>query len=247
MNGKRSMKIVPASIGFDIDGVVADTMEAFLRMALQDHGITTIKPADITCEMVEECLDIDPAIVNAIFERLLNEPLAVEMRPMTGAVEVLREMAQLAPLTFITARPQARPIAAWLERILGPQVFGAAELIAMGEHDGKVDYIKSRNLHYFVDDRLQTCLQLDQHGITPIVYNQPWNEMDHGFITVDGWEGIRELCLAEGGQNRADRREPRAGRVDDEVPPLRRLGQGASQSGAHRRHHHRGGRRNRVG
>ena len=69
------MKIHPGHIGFDIDGVVADTMEAFIRLADEDYGINTIKPEDIICYMVEECLDVDPVMVDEIFGRLLDDPV----------------------------------------------------------------------------------------------------------------------------------------------------------------------------
>jgi hypothetical protein len=66
----------------------------------------------------------------------------------------------------------------------------------MGEHDGKAQYIKDMGLQYFIDDRLQTCHLLEQKGITPIVYNQPWNDAKHGFRVVENWDDIRDICLA---------------------------------------------------
>lgn len=187
-------KIDPRQIGFDIDGVVADTMEAFIRLAWEDHGINSIKPADITCYWVEECLDMDADIVEAIFDRLLHEPVTAGLRPMSGAVEVLQEIAGAAPLTFITARPQELPIAAWLKAVLGEDIFSRTRLVAMGEHDGKASYIKQQGLKYFVDDRLQTCMLLEKQDITPIVYKQPWNNADHHFHVVHDWNDIRQLC-----------------------------------------------------
>jgi len=188
------MKIDPELIGFDIDGVVADTMEAFIRLARVNYGVDTIRPEDITCYMVEECLDIDPEMVAAIFAELLEEPLSAGLKPMTGAVSVLQELASKAPLSFVTARPHELPIAQWLKAMLGEDVFANTRLVAMGEHDGKPDHIRKLNIRYFVDDRLQTCMMLAQQDITPIVYKQPWNNLDHGLATVSGWEEIQALC-----------------------------------------------------
>ncbi|MCK5228099.1 MAG: hypothetical protein KAK02_07820, partial [Desulfobulbaceae bacterium] len=50
-------------------------------------------------------------------------------------------------------------------------------------------------LKYFVDDRAQTCIMLDQEGITPYVFSQPWNRGRHELETVKDWRGIRALCL----------------------------------------------------
>lgn len=188
------MKIHPRLIGFDIDGVVADTMEAFIRIARHDYKVE-VAPEDITEFQVEDCLDMDPVQVTEIFDRLLEEPLASGLKPMPYADKVLKEFAQAAPLTFVTARPQKKPIAAWLKNMLGEAVYKDVRLVATGEHDDKADYIKSMGLRYFVDDRAQTCMMLENEGITPIVYSQPWNAGRHDLHSVDNWLAIRELCL----------------------------------------------------
>ncbi len=188
-------KIHPRQIGFDIDGVVADTVEAFIRIARQDYGLDRISPADITEFEVERCLDVDPPVVQEIFTRLLQNPLAVGLKPMPHAVTVLGEFAQFAPLTFVTARQQEPPIAEWLATALGQDIFDRSRLVAMGDHDKKAQYIKELGLDYFVDDRAQTCVILNQYGITPMVYSQPWNHGKHDLQTVENWQDIRELCF----------------------------------------------------
>lgn len=185
--------IDPRQIGFDIDCVVADTMEAFIRLARLDYGLT-IRPEQITSFQVEQCLPMDSGIVADIFERLLVEPIEAGLKPMRYAVDVLQELSGRAPLTFITARPDRGPIADWLEHVLGADIFAAARLAAMGDHDGKADYIKAFGLSHFVDDRLETCIDLARRGITPLVYHQPWNSIGHHFDTVDGWPAIAHLC-----------------------------------------------------
>ncbi len=187
------LNIQPAEVGFDIDGVVADTMEAFIRLARDDYGIATILPEHITDFMVEDCLDIEPDIVDAIFARLLNEPLQAGLTPMAHAVQVLTEFADSAPLTFITARPARAPIEEWLITNLGRDIYKKTRLIATGEHDSKAEYIKEMGLKYFIDDRAQTCILLEQEDIIPIVYNQPWNAGRHNLASVDNWLAIRDM------------------------------------------------------
>jgi uncharacterized HAD superfamily protein len=189
------MMIHPALIGFDIDGVVADTMEAFLRLARDDHGINTISAEDITEFEVEDCLDVDLSVVENIFQRLMKEPVAAGLRPMRYAVEVLREFAGVAPLHFVTARPQKDPIEEWLRQELGPAAFRQTRLIAMGKHDNKAQYVKNLGLRYFIDDRAQTCIDLSSEGITSMVYSQPWNRGKHNLATVRDWLDIRLLCF----------------------------------------------------
>ena len=188
-------KIHPGVIGFDIDGVVADTAGAFLRIARNTYNINSLSLEDITRFEVEDCLDIERQIVDEIFVSLLDEPLGAGLQPMEDAMDVLHKFAAQASLTFVTARPDKEPIAQWLQHFLTPGVYDDMRLIAMGEHDNKAGYIKNLGLQYFVDDRLQTCLMLADAGITPLVFNQPWNRHDHDLQTVDNWQAIHALCF----------------------------------------------------
>lgn len=110
------MKIAPGEIGFDIDGVVADTMEAFIRLAARDFAIL-VRPEQITDFMVEKCLDMDPRVIENIFGRLMKSPLEEGLQPISDALSVLHDLAEQAPLTFITARPDPAPIAACWKNI----------------------------------------------------------------------------------------------------------------------------------
>lgn len=188
------MKIEPGQIGFDIDCVVADTMEAFIRLARDNHGLT-VKPEEITAFQVEDCLDLAPNIVDEIFQQILDEPLSCRLKPMADAVEVLSELATTAPLTFITARPTSDPIKEWLMVMLGEDICRQMTLIATGEHDNKGDHIRQSGLSHFIDDRASTCIRLAAEGISPIVFTQPWNHGRHNLPTVESWRCIRNLCL----------------------------------------------------
>ena len=188
------IKINPVHIGFDIDGVVADTGGAFIRIALEEYGINSITLEDITSFEVVDCLDMDREIIEEIFSRLLDDPLNAGLKPMQDAIPVLHGLAEKAPLTFVTARPHEEPIARWLKHFLAPATYDKIRLVAMGVHDKKTSYIKNLGLKYFVDDRLQTCQKLAEAGITPLVYNQPWNKNGHNLPTVNNWQDIQDLC-----------------------------------------------------
>jgi uncharacterized HAD superfamily protein len=188
------MNIHPRLIGFDIDGVVADTMDAFIRLARNDYG-TEVFPEQITEFQVEDCLDMDPVVVEEIFARLLSRPLESGLKLMPHARRVLTEFSEMGPLSFVTARPEREPIARWLAEELGQEVYARVRLEATGVHDGKGAFISAMGLQYFVDDRAQTCEQLTLQGIRSIVYDQPWNYGKHDLPSVDGWLAIRGLCL----------------------------------------------------
>ena len=190
-------KIHPRSIGFDIDGVVADTASAFIRLARDEYKLGDINPAEITAFQVEDCLNIDAAKVEQIFAHLLTDPLDHGLAPMPHAIKVLNELATTAPLTFVTARPQKSPIERWLKTFLSPTAGRTMRLVATGEHDGKGDHIRALGLQYFVDDRAETCLRLADEGLSPYVFNQPWNKGRHRLPAVDDWLAIRKLCAIE--------------------------------------------------
>ncbi|UCD66224.1 MAG: hypothetical protein JSW69_00940 [Deltaproteobacteria bacterium] len=188
-------KIDPALIGFDIDGVVADTGGSFIRIAKEEYGLNSITLDDITSFDVAACLDVDQKIIDDIFSRLLDDPLNAGLQPMQDAISVLHRFAAYAPLTFVTARPDEEPISRWLKHFLHPDIFEKTRMVAMGEHDNKAPYIKDLGLKYFVDDRLQTCKMLIPEGIKPLVYNQPWNMNGHDLPTVNDWQSIHSLCF----------------------------------------------------
>jgi len=191
---ERDKGIHPGLIGFDIDCVVADTMEAFIRLARDDYGIT-VQPEDITTFQVENCLAVSPHIIDEIFSRLLSAPVENGLKPMPHAVAVLTEMSPWAPLTFITARPEREPVDRWLESIFSQEVYRNSRLVATGKHDGKAQYVKDLGLQYFVDDRVETCVELAHAGISPIVFTHPWNRGRHSFASIDNWLVIKQWLV----------------------------------------------------
>lgn len=186
-------KILPHEIGFDFDGVIADTAAAFVRIACEKHGYCSFTLSDITDFEVENCIDMPSPLVAEIFHTILADSLDSGLQPMTGAVEVLSELAVHAPLTIITARPMRGPVEAWMNHFFPRETQDNVRLIAMGNHDDKLSYIQGHKLKYFVDDRAETCRILADGKITPLVYSHPWNRNGHGLPTVKDWQEIRAL------------------------------------------------------
>jgi len=83
------MKIFPHEIGFDLDGVIADTAATFIRLACEQHDYCSFTLADITSFHVEDCLDIPMPLVEQIFTDILEDSLGTGLMPMPGAVEVM--------------------------------------------------------------------------------------------------------------------------------------------------------------
>lgn len=188
-------KIHPSRLGFDFDGVVADTAEAFIRLCCEEYGYCSFRLEDITDFEVERCLDLELHVVEAVFTRILHNSVGVGLKPMPGAIQVLAEMAARDTVNLITARPDPGPVAEWLSSVMPSGVCDNIRIVAMGAHDDKPRHIMQQGLECFIDDRAETCHQLNKAGIRPIVFSQPWNRGRHAFSTVTCWQEIRELCL----------------------------------------------------
>lgn len=189
----REFMIDPSSLAFDIDGVLADTMTLFLDIAREEYKIRDVKYEDITCYTLEECVDIDPVLIKTILTRIMDGTHKAPLKPMPGARKVLTRLSrQKGLILFVTARPYVEPIYEWIRGVL-PLDPDSIEVVATGSFDAKVDVLSSRDISYFVEDRLETCYPLFEAGVTPIIFKQPWNRKSHPFVEVATWKELESL------------------------------------------------------
>lgn len=187
------MKIDPRAVAFDVDGVVADTMHLFLRIAREEFGVDGFRYEDITCYHLPDCLDMDPAVMDQVIARLIDGSYQAPLRPLPGAGGVLHRLSQVAgPVLLVTARPDPGPIPDWIAQVLKLPA-EAVDLIATGAFEAKTDVLLERRIAYFVEDRLETCFLLNKAGITPVVFVQPWNRQPHPFVEVESWRELARL------------------------------------------------------
>ena len=198
--GPRPPRIPLDRLAFDIDGVVADIMTTFLDLARQryDKG-HHLRYEHITTFFLEECLDLEPWIIDELIRELIDRPHELPVAPFPHAVPVLTRLAQDVPQLFVTARDRAKPITAWLHRTLETVPPEVIRVLATGDPDIKLHYLKDHGIKFFVEDRLETCWPLAQHGITPILFAQPWNRQPHPFLEVNGWPELASLLFEEFG------------------------------------------------
>jgi uncharacterized protein len=183
-------------LAFDIDGVVADIMTTFLDLARERFDVGhQLRYEHITTFALAECLDLPPQIIEALIRELIDRPHELPVEPLPHAVPVLSRLAAEAPLLFVTARDRARPIQTWLHRALAPVAPECIRVVATGDPDTKLRYLQDHGIQYFVEDRLETCLQLAGHGITPILFAQPWNRRPHPFLEVLDWPELASLLF----------------------------------------------------
>ena len=185
--------IDPHSVAFDIDGVFADIVPLFIDIACSEYNINGIRCKDITSYKIEDCLDIDVDIVEAIMNRILDESRSEILKPVDGSAKVLTRLGMsYGPILFVTARPYSDPIYEWMLNIL-PLEPSLIEIVATGTFEGKADVLLDRNISYFVEDRLETCFSLKEAGVTPVLFKQPWNRESHPFVEVGTWNELESL------------------------------------------------------
>lgn len=187
------MKIDPIRLAFDIDGVVADTMHLFLKIAREDFGIRDLRYEDIRCYMLEECLDLDKRVIEAIVLKLLDGSRDEGLYPIAGAPEVLERLGAChSPVRFVTARPDDEAIREWMGRVM-PLPASDLDIVATGSFEAKSEVLREKGVSHFVEDRLETCFLLQEEGFTPILFKQPWNREKHPFVEVGTWEELAAL------------------------------------------------------
>jgi beta-phosphoglucomutase-like phosphatase (HAD superfamily) len=185
---KQEQKMIdPATLGFDIDGVIADTMHLFLEILKDHYDVHTVKYDDITCYRLDQCLDVDLAVLDSAVTRILNGNYKATLKPLPGAGKVLRRIAETTGRLFmVTARPEPGPIAGWMNDLLDGQ-HDRATIVATGSYEAKTDILLENGIRWFVEDRLETCHLLKAAGIAPVVFQQPWNQAPHDYLTVGSW------------------------------------------------------------
>ena len=193
MEFKRK-ELDPDLFAFDIDGVVADTMGTFIRIATTEYGIRGLSKEQITDYWLEQCLPVPEHIVWEIADRIIKDPYGVGLRPVEGAIQGLTAFYErCGTLTFVTARPEKEGIEAWLKDVMAHVPDSCIDVIATGRHDRKGDVLQDLGLHYFVEDNLDTCRQLCEKGIGAVVFDQPWNRGYTPFKRVKSWKELLKL------------------------------------------------------
>ncbi len=184
--------IDPRKIAFDIDGVIADTMGLFIDILHEHYNVHTVHYEDITDYQLEDCLDLDPEVMAGAVDRIMDGNYRPILKPMDGAGRVLRRIGGSAGrILLITARHYAGPMGPWIEELLDGHRENS-EIVATGAFDAKIDVLMQNGIDWFMEDRLETCHLLQEAGIAPIVFNQPWNSRPHDYLSVDSWAQLEQ-------------------------------------------------------
>lgn len=189
--------IDPADLAFDIDGVVADTMAVFVRLAQECYGFTRLTKEDLRQYDLRACLDIPLEIVDELICMTLDDDHTQQIPPMDGAVAVLTKLADFGPLRFVTARIWPESIIRWLQQTLSEVDVGRIEVFATGLPEAKCSILRDLKIKYFVEDRVETCRLLMENGIQPLLFDQPWNRGSEAvlFPRIEDWSQLSRKLI----------------------------------------------------
>jgi len=176
----------PIVWGFDVDSVVGDLSAVLERVAWEVYGIK-VSRTQFTEFRLERCLPYEPDFIMQWISLALEPQWTARMEPYPGAVEVLTGLAKSQSLRFVTARADDGPVRRWLLRHLPQVPAWRLQVEAVGSSGSKVRVLRQWGVTHFVEDRLETCRELQENGIVPIVFEQPWNSGRHGFISIKDW------------------------------------------------------------
>jgi hypothetical protein len=193
--------IDPTYLAFDIDGVVADTMAVFVRLARERYGLTELTKDHLRCYDLHECLDVDREVLNDLICLTLDDEHTLQVPAMEGAPEVLTKLAEHGPLRFVTARIWPESITEWLHRTLHDVPGEGIQVIATGAPEAKRQVLHDLGIRFFLEDRLETCRHLARNGIQPLLYDQPWNRLPEGeeFPRIVSWDQFGEWVFSGNG------------------------------------------------
>lgn len=168
-------------------------MAVFVDLARNHYGMRWLTKEDLRAYDLRECLDVDPAVISELICMTLDDDHTRRIPPMDGAVEVLTGLAKGGEaLRFVTARVWPESIIRWLHRALPEVDPTQIQVFATGDPDAKIGVLRDLGVHYFVEDRLETCRLLRQQGIQPLLFDQPWNRTpgSEEFPRVSNWSQL---------------------------------------------------------
>ena len=184
------MKDIINNIAFDFDEVVVDNISLVIKIANElgyDHSIEFDKIRTYCIEQNDVGITYEQLrIVFYIMEKYREYDYNI----FPGAEKVLNYVAkETQSVDFVSARRKIPQIL--LSKIFGNKIDSARFACCHGTD--KVEALRNSGKSIIIEDRLETCHVIAKAGLTPIVYNRPWNNVSHPYKTVYDWEDIANL------------------------------------------------------
>lgn len=187
------------NIGFDLDDILLDFNNAY-RVHLNKKYNKDTKREDYysiysgdVFQLSEE--EAESALDNFFFH---NDHLTATT--VDGSEEIVKRLSQKYNLEIITAKPDTleEHTKTWLDKYF-PDMFSIVHFANWFSKDKekrkKSDICKERNISVFIDDSLETAIDISSIGIPVLLFDTPWNQTEalpKGVIRVFSWEEIEK-------------------------------------------------------
>ena len=177
-------------IGIDIDGVTADFVTPFLPVLEEALG-RPVRYEDITTYHFQDAFGYGQEMEIQIRKEIDRRDLLRCLPAIPGARETIRRLARSHDIHFITARPEAlwgQVTRTWLDG----RGFPYASLRFREGRKAEA----SEGFDLFVEDFLETALDLAAQDIQVCLYDQPWNQaryLPEGCTRVRSWQEVEAV------------------------------------------------------
>lgn len=161
-------------IGLDIDGVIANW-----NQHLFDYNDYPIKDVHYwNCP-----------VIDYLFDKVrTDEDFWLTIKPLISPQELPFE-----PACYITARTIPAEIT---QQWLNENGFPKAPLYCVGEGESKVNVALNANINLFIDDSYNNFVQLNNAGVTTLLYTQPYNKKYNvGHLRINNFDEFKQRFL----------------------------------------------------
>jgi uncharacterized HAD superfamily protein len=191
-------------IGVDVDGVLADSVTAFLGWHNRVYG---------TNYTFEQVTDFDLSKLwggtnEESVQKIITcytSPEFEAVQPVLGAVEAIKKLAKDHELIIITARPASmiETTKNWICMFF-PEMFDDIYfndcLKSTGVYGKKQEQMKEAKIELLIDDALKNVSISSEIGIPSLLLDYPWNQSDDlpkGVTRVKNWKEIVEIINSQ--------------------------------------------------
>jgi len=176
---------------FDLDGVIADSLQAYLDYFDERFGIRLTK-SKITKWRLDKISGLNAQKVLGTFEVVFNDPDRIV--PMSGSIECLKKYYEIVGNIPIISHRFGKNGVAGARKWLNKYLKGKYTLI-IASPDEKVEIVKKRKYFGLVEDNPDTAFRVAESGFLSIIFHTPYNQfMKHpNIIRVYDWVGLGML------------------------------------------------------
>lgn len=180
-------------IGIDIDGVTADFVTPFLPVLREALG-REVRYEEITTYRFQDAFGYSDEVEAQVQAEIDRRDLLRRLPVVPGALEAIRRFVREHEVHFVTARPEAR----WGEATrdwLDSRGFLYASLQFREERKAEA----SEGFDLFVEDHLNTALDLVTQKIHVCLYDHPWNQtakLPQGCTRVGSWREVEAVVAS---------------------------------------------------